>query len=45
MLVASASAQLTKLHAAYSAESSWSLATWLAGRLTDMILGPPKDED
>ncbi len=25
-----ASAQLTKLHAAYSAESSWSLATWVA---------------
>ena len=29
-LVGSASAQLTKLHAAYSAESSWSLATWVA---------------
>jgi hypothetical protein len=26
----SASAQLTKLRAAYSAESSWSLATWVA---------------
>jgi NitT/TauT family transport system substrate-binding protein len=29
-LVSSASAQLTKLRAAYSAESSWSLATWVA---------------
>ena len=29
-LVPVASAQLTKLHAAYSAESSWSLATWVA---------------
>ena len=29
-LLSSASAQLTKLKAAYSAESSWSLATWVA---------------
>jgi NitT/TauT family transport system substrate-binding protein len=29
-LLPSASAQLTKLRAAYSAESSWSLATWVA---------------
>src|SRR6266571_1674591 len=29
-LCSSASAQLTKLKAAYSAESSWSLATWVA---------------
>jgi len=29
-LVSSSSAQLTKLSAAYSAESSWSLATWVA---------------
>ena len=29
-LAPSASAQLTKLRAAYSAESSWSLATWIA---------------
>jgi NitT/TauT family transport system substrate-binding protein len=29
-LVSSSSAQLTKLKAAYSAESSWSLATWVA---------------
>jgi NitT/TauT family transport system substrate-binding protein len=29
-LVSSLSAQLTKLNAAYSAESSWSLATWVA---------------
>ena len=29
-LVSSSHAQLTKLSAAYSAESSWSLATWVA---------------
>ena len=29
-LVSSSYAQLTKLSAAYSAESSWSLATWVA---------------
>ncbi|HYA29811.1 MAG TPA: ABC transporter substrate-binding protein [Acidobacteriota bacterium] len=29
-ILPSASAQLTKLRAAYSAESSWSLATWVA---------------
>lgn len=29
-LISDASAQLTKLRAAYSAESSWSLATWMA---------------
>ena len=29
-LLPNASAQLTKLRAAYSAESSWSLATWVA---------------
>ncbi|HKA16979.1 MAG TPA: hypothetical protein VKN18_01565 [Blastocatellia bacterium] len=29
-LVSSSYAQLTKLNAAYSAESSWSLATWVA---------------
>ena len=29
-LAPSVSAQLTKLRAAYSAESSWSLATWIA---------------
>jgi len=29
-LSSSASAQVTKLKAAYSAESSWSLATWVA---------------
>src|SRR3990170_6530770 len=29
-LASVASAQLTKLRAAYSAESSWSLATWIA---------------
>ena len=29
-LVSSSHAQLTKLNAAYSAESSWSLATWVA---------------
>lgn len=30
LLLPNASAQLTKLRAAYSAESSWSLATWVA---------------
>ena len=29
-IVSSSYAQLTKLNAAYSAESSWSLATWVA---------------
>ena len=29
-ILGNASAQLTKLRAAYSAESSWSLATWVA---------------
>ena len=30
VLASDGQAQLTKLHAAYSAESSWSLATWIA---------------